>query len=125
MGDSPCPGSCATDAPMKQLTLRLAQSACNIPKWEKIGPAPYGALGGTWRHRSGWIVQHCGHPTANWPYYAISPRGDSPIVGPSGRGFLKLQHAQAAVEGLIARIWKLSKDGRILCDYNALTLRPR
>ena len=37
------------------------------PKGDKVGAQ--------WEHPSGWIVAHCGHPTAHFPYYLIHPKG--------------------------------------------------
>lgn len=32
--------------------------------------------GNEWVHlSSGWRVAHCGHPTALWPYYPVTPHG--------------------------------------------------
>ena len=46
----------------------------------------YGApCGGLWVHPTGCMVQHCGHPTALWPYYGILPDGREPMIWfPSG-----------------------------------------
>jgi hypothetical protein len=57
-----------------------------------------GGCGGLWRHESGWLVRHCGHPTALWPYYGVPPGGGDMLLAPNGRGFQKLVHAQDAVE---------------------------
>ncbi len=61
--------------------------------WERLR----GGCGGVWKHNSGWIVKHCGHPTALWPYYGLSPDGEM-LVSPNGRGFQLLVLAQEAVE---------------------------
>jgi hypothetical protein len=53
---------------------------------------------GIWRHDSGWVVRHCGHPTALWPYYGVPPGGGEMLLAPSGHGFQTLALAQAAVE---------------------------
>lgn len=44
----------------------------------------------------GYHVQHCGHPTANYPYTGHAPEGDV-IVASNGRGFRLLHDAQLAV----------------------------
>ena len=65
------------------------------PGWDKIRKH-------VWLHTSGWIIEHCGHPTANWPYVAIDNAGDGKwLLTPSGRGFSKLIAAQEAVEDKI------------------------
>lgn len=38
---------------------------------------PRSGVAGEWRHNaSGWLVKHCGHPTALWPYYGLRPGAD-------------------------------------------------
>jgi hypothetical protein len=44
---------------------------------------------------TGWTVEHCGHPTANWPYTAHDASGRL-ILAPNGKGFQKLAYAQTA-----------------------------
>jgi hypothetical protein len=56
-----------------------------------------------WQHSSGWQLRHCGHPTANWPYFLIDPaRPELVIVSFNGRGFKNLEIAQYAIELLAA-----------------------
>ena len=50
--------------------------------------------------RLGYSVQHCGHPTALWPWYGIRPDG-SYILSPSGRAFRLLRDALEATAGEI------------------------
>lgn len=58
-------------------------------------------------HESGWQVIHCGHPTANWPWYAVSPEGEH-VVAHHGRGWRKLEQAREHVDGLIGGTWRVS-----------------
>jgi hypothetical protein len=68
--------------------------------------------GGAWLHHSGWEVHHCGHPTANWPYYLVSPKNRRRIViAHSGRGFKTLAAAQTVVKGLVSGYFRLSRGG--------------
>ena len=46
-----------------------------------------------------YIIHHCGHPTALWPYYGHTPAGKM-IIAPNGRAFAHLADAQAAMEKL-------------------------
>lgn len=78
------------------------------PGWERLRPG----CGGVWRHvASGWLVKHCGHPTALWPYYAHRPgpepanRDDLLLSGGWGLGYAHrtLKLAQAAVEAELAK----------------------
>jgi hypothetical protein len=48
---------------------------------------------------AGMAVKHCGHPTANWPYYIEAAWHHRMILAPNGHGFRLLAEAkQAAVE---------------------------
>jgi hypothetical protein len=81
--------------------------------WTRIA----GGCGGRWRHdASGWIVAHCGHPTALWPYTARDPE-DTGILIPSGwyahgvtwvkgYAFQTLERAQEKVESHLATLAK-------------------
>jgi hypothetical protein len=41
--------------------------------WTRLGTE--GKLGAVYVHdASGWVIRHCGHPTANWPYYGEHPK---------------------------------------------------
>jgi hypothetical protein len=58
--------------------------------------------GATWRHASGWQLEHCGHPTANWPYSLRDP--DHPrdcVVSFNGMGFKTVAVAKRVIEGIV------------------------
>lgn len=56
------------------------------------------AWGSAHIHRYGdWTVEHCGHPTANFPWTIIDPEGRV-ILAPNGRGWQNLKAAKAEVE---------------------------
>jgi len=61
--------------------------------WERLSE-PGDKLSSCWRHTSGWVVLHCGHQTALWPYMALDPeqRGTY-VMSATGRGFANLGHA--------------------------------
>jgi hypothetical protein len=50
---------------------------------------------------TGWEIHHCGHPTANWPWYAISPSGEH-FASDGGYAWRTLGKAHEHVEDLIA-----------------------
>ena len=52
--------------------------------------------------RSGWQIHHCGHPTANFPYYIWKPDGERLLNPGNGRGFQRLALAKAFVEAMAA-----------------------
>ena len=64
----------------------------------------YGKCGGRWYlGGTGYFVEHCGHPTALWPYTGVRPDG-STVTGPCGKlTFGKLAECQAAVEQAMLR----------------------
>jgi hypothetical protein len=71
--------------------------------WTKIASGGRGSKVGVYKHeQSGWTVSHCGHPTANWPYYLTAPKEHELaglcIVSFNGKGFRLLVAAQTAVE---------------------------
>lgn len=43
-----------------------------------------GVFGRDHVHRAGWRIEHCGHPTALWPYLLIDPEGDIVLMGAAG-----------------------------------------
>ena len=44
-----------------------------VAAWTRIKPdhAPFPR----YEHVSGWVIIHCGHPTAHRPFYAVDPDG--------------------------------------------------
>lgn len=68
------------------------------PAWEKSGGV-YGNCGATYTHSSGFVVQHCGHPTALRPYVIIAPDGTHSYA-PNGLGFRLLCEAKRRAEEL-------------------------
>jgi hypothetical protein len=72
------------------------------PGWERLDAVDprLGKGWGRWRFEpNDWLVRHCGHPTALFPYYIQTTEGQM-IVAPNGRGFTHLALAQAEVERL-------------------------
>jgi len=72
------------------------------PTWERIsGPAELGSKGVVHVHTPSQMqVLHCGHPTANFPYYIRDVQGERQIYAPNGRGFQRLTEAKQYVEQL-------------------------
>jgi protein gp37 len=65
-----------------------------LPRWEKVHTNLCGK--GTYTF-AGWTVEHCGHPTANFPYMVYTPEGRA-VLAPNGRAFQTLAAAKAEVE---------------------------
>ncbi len=75
-----------------------------FPGWTASVPEADGSKGGTWTHTaSGWLVAHCGHPTAHFPYWLRDPAHPScETMTHNGRGFTRLVLAIEAVERIVA-----------------------
>lgn len=74
------------------------------PVWERHPGASGGTCGAWYLHvPSGMTVQHCGHPTANFPYYIVAADGTT-ILAPNGRAFRLLADAKTHVELL----WRMN-----------------
>lgn len=70
--------------------------------WTRLS-APGRKCGAHWRHEeTGWELRHCGHPTANWPYYLVEPRSRLMVVTHNGLGFKTLAVAMDAVASILA-----------------------
>jgi len=52
------------------------------------------------KHVAGWQLQHCGHPTANYPWQLIAPNGQGVLI-PAGRAWPRLAMAAAFVDAFI------------------------
>jgi hypothetical protein len=65
-----------------------------VAQWVKVHTNACGK--GTYEY-AGWTVEHCGHPTANFPYMVYTPKG-KPVLAPNGRAFQTLAAAKAEVE---------------------------
>ena len=68
------------------------------PPWVKIRAGNHGGCGAVWEHTSGWQVIHCGHPTANYPWYAMSPEGKRLTLANGNFAFAYLKEIKRMVE---------------------------
>ena len=68
--------------------------------WSKLTPDHSGKFA-EWKHESGWHLQHCGHPTALFPWQAFDPDGVI-LLAPYCKCFRRLLEAMEAVEAVIA-----------------------
>lgn len=58
-----------------------------------------------WFKRAGWTVQHCGHPTAHWPWAVLDPQGRLHTSGNGcnlGYAFRYMEDAKAHVDQHLA-----------------------
>ena len=71
--------------------------------WTRLSP-PGRKCDTWWRHdATGWEIRHCGHPTANWQYYATDSRHPETVkVTHNGLGFYSLLHAFECIDGVIS-----------------------
>lgn len=60
-----------------------------------------GTCGAIWRnHAIDYDVEHCGHPTAQFPYLVRRRSDGQAIIAPNGLAFQYLTHAKSAAERL-------------------------
>jgi hypothetical protein len=70
--------------------------------WERVAGSQ-GKLNTVHIHKpTGWQIHHCGHPTANFPYYILDADGRR-ILAANGRGFQRLELAKKHTEENNAR----------------------
>jgi len=50
-----------------------------------------------WLSDAGWLIEHCGHPTANNPYLLVTPEGRK-VLQPNGRAWRLLSAAKEQAE---------------------------
>ena len=51
--------------------------------WARVDPERR-KLSAEWHHSSGWVLRHCGHPTANHPWALYTPFGMLVLTGVQG-----------------------------------------
>ncbi len=90
-----------------------AAAPAPTPPWTRL-TAPGVKCGAQWRHVSGWLVEQCGHPTANYGWTAVTPDGLGPIVSQSGRGWGNGTKAKAGIDALLAGAAVLNENGLVM-----------
>lgn len=63
--------------------------------WRRVDQGT-GKLDARYVHPSGYWIEHCGHPTALWPYALYGPDGFM-VLAPNGRAWRTLVDAAAYV----------------------------
>lgn len=72
----------------------------NLPMpWRRVDGGQ-GKLGSTYQDGRGYTIQHCGHPTANWPYMLYGP-DELMIMAPNGKCWQKSIYAAIEVDRLL------------------------
>jgi len=54
--------------------------------WTRTDPRPWGKCSARWEHVRGWLLEHCGHPTAHWPWLLVAPDGRIVRTGATAEG---------------------------------------
>lgn len=117
----------STEAPTAEPTghqtalfgVEATQERSSSP-WEPTTRHPGSGRLVAWANfRTNYQVRHCGHPTANFPYYIVSPDHDQHILhpgGPGGTGFRTLQEAQTAADRVAHGLatTKVNNSGRLV-----------
>lgn len=66
---------------MSRHTPRISHKPRAEKGWVRVDPRPWGKLNAQWKHRDGWWLEHCGHPTALWPWALYDPKGRMHCMG--------------------------------------------
>jgi hypothetical protein len=89
-------------------------TSANPPNgWTRVDARIWGGReGALWQHVSGWHVEHCGHPTALWPYYLWHDGLPNRIVvSHNGLGFTDIKATRAMVEEISAGALAITTGG--------------
>lgn len=62
----------------------LSPSAMAAYGWTRVDPRPWGKCSARWTHPKGWRLEHCGHPSALWPWALYNPAGELILTGAAG-----------------------------------------
>ncbi len=90
---------------------RITPTEIRNAGWTRVDPRPWSKCGARWAHPSGWIIVHCGHPTALWPWALYDPSGALILTGADaeppnptfGKAWASLAEAIAFVAKTLAR----------------------
>ncbi len=93
--------------------------------WKRLSDPKASKCYQRWLHEpSGWQVVHCGHPTANWPWYATDPAAPGlTVVSENGHAFRLLPEAMDAVERVVAG-WFVTVATPLSPDHVRRVVRP-
>jgi hypothetical protein len=78
--------------------------------WRRVDSGS-GKIGSRYAHPAGYTIEHCGHPTALWPYALYGPDG-AMILAPNGRAWRTLQDAGLHVINLARKDANGQKENR-------------
>jgi hypothetical protein len=59
----------------------LSPAAMAAAGWERVDARPWTKTRACWRHHAGWRLEHCGHPTALYPWALFAPSGAMHCTG--------------------------------------------
>lgn len=61
----------------------LSPTAMRAAGWTRTDGGK-GKIGARWLHDTGWRLEHCGHPTAHFPWALFAPGGGMVCTGAAG-----------------------------------------
>ncbi len=64
-------------------SINLSPKQLQAAGW-RVLPRVSGHFGRDYEHAAGWRIEHCGHPTALWPYLLLDPAGEIILMGAAG-----------------------------------------
>lgn len=91
--------------------------------WQRVD-AGAGKLQARYAHPAGYRIEHCGHPTALWPYALYGPDRKL-ILAANGRAFQNLKLAAVAVDKLLMAGCPTAETIACYIDRRGLSLAER
>lgn len=76
----------------------MSHSRARTLGWERVDSKPWRSkCDARWVHKDGWILGHCGHQTAHYPWALYGPDGLMHCTGGQARFGRKPEHGTAWV----------------------------
>lgn len=74
----------------------MSHKAMRLAGWQRVDPKPWTKLRARWQGPRGFVLEHCGHPTALYPWALYDAEGTMHVMF-NGRAWSSLADAVAYV----------------------------
>lgn len=90
------------------------------PGWVATGKS----INRKFHHESGWLITHCGHPTALWPWAVYGPAGQLCLSGVTCRDGHAFRYAQDAIDHVELHLEGIENPAPMLAAIRANSRDP-